>query len=264
MTTAPEETSAREAGWTPASTYRIQFHAGFRLADAAALLDYFEELGVGAIYASPLLAARPGSLHGYDMVDPGRLNPELGGTGDLAALAQGAERRGIGLVLDIVPNHMCIASAANESWWDVLENGPSSPYATYFDIDWQPPKPELADKVLLPFLGEQFGAALEAGKLRLVRKGGGFLVEYYDMRFPVAPRSWPLILEPALSAIRAARGSADPGVLEPFAICPPAAKPARSACGNASAKKPSSPGVWRRFSIANRRRARRSAAPCRR
>lgn len=214
MTTTQAETSAREAGWTPASTYRIQFHAGFGLADAVALLDYFEELGVGAIYASPLLAARPGSLHGYDVVDPGRLNPELGGIEELAALAQGLERRGMGLVLDIVPNHMCIASAENEYWWDVLENGPSSPYATYFDIDWQPPKPELANKVLLPFLGEQFGSALEAGKLRLLRSGGSFLIEYYDMRFPVAPRSWPLILEPALGLIRAERGGADPAVLE--------------------------------------------------
>ena len=214
MSTPPEETSAREAGWAPASTYRIQFHAGFRLADAVALLDYLDELGVGAVYASPLLAARPGSVHGYDMVDPGRLNPELGGIEDLAALAQGLERRGMGLVLDIVPNHMCIASAENKYWWDVLENGPSSPYASYFDVDWQPPKPELANKVLLPFLGEQFGAALETGKLRLVRNGGSFLIEYYDMQFPVAPRSWPLILEPALRLIRAEGGGADPGVLE--------------------------------------------------
>ncbi len=198
----------------PVATYRLQFNRHFTLREAAALVPYLAELGISDPYASPLLAARAGSLHGYDVVDPSRLNPELGTDEDLEAFARELRARGMGLLLDIVPNHMCVADPSNRWWADVLENGPSSPYARYFDIDWHPPKTELADKVLLPFLGDQYGRVLENQELRIVFQGGAFLVEVYDKLLPLAPRSWRRLLEPALGALRRTLPEADPHRME--------------------------------------------------
>ena len=198
----------------PLATYRLQLHAGFTLRDAAALVDYLHALGVGDLYLSPLLAARPGSTHGYDVVDHSRLNPELGTEDDLALLAERLRERGMGMILDVVPNHMCIAGAWNPWWNDVIENGPGSPFAQRFDIDWRPPKPDLEAKVLLPVLGDLFGHVLEAGEIRVEHQDGSFFVRYYDLRIPAAPRSLALILEPVRDALLASSSAGDPRVLE--------------------------------------------------
>jgi (1->4)-alpha-D-glucan 1-alpha-D-glucosylmutase len=183
-------------GSGPSATYRLQFNRELPFARAAELVDYLDELGVSHVYASPVFRARPGSIHGYDVIDHSEVNPELGGEEGLSALATALGARGMGLVLDLVPNHMCVASTLNRGWADVLENGPSSPFATFFDVDWAPPKEDLRDKVLLPILGDQFGRVLEEGEIRVEREGGAFVVRYYEHVLPLAPKSWPAILEP--------------------------------------------------------------------
>src|SRR6202167_2450441 len=172
-----------------AATYRVQLHAGFTFDDAAAITGYLAALGISHLYCSPILQAAAGSTHGYDVVDHGRLNSELGGSGGYRRLADQLARRGLGQVLDIVPNHMALAGRANAWWWDVLENGPSSVYASHFDIDWDPPQRKLADVVLMPVLGDQYGRVLEAGELVLERQGGSFTVRYYEHEAPVSPRT---------------------------------------------------------------------------
>lgn len=198
----------------PAATYRLQMGSSLTLRNVEELVPYLDALGITDAYVSPLLAARPGSPHGYDVVDPSRLNPEVGTEEDLARLAGELAARGMGLLLDVVPNHMCIASPLNRWWWDVLENGPSSPYARFFDIDWRPPKAELRDKVLLPLLGEQYGRVLENQEIQVEYTEGGFLIRYYETTLPLAPESWKLILEPILEELRAGRGAEDTAVLE--------------------------------------------------
>jgi (1->4)-alpha-D-glucan 1-alpha-D-glucosylmutase len=198
----------------PSSTYRLQFNRDFGFAAAAALVDYLDELGISDCYASPLSMARPGSVHGYDVVDPTRLNPELGSDQEFQAFAGALRGRDMGLLLDVVPNHMCIASADNWRWWDVLSNGPSSSYARFFDVDWQPPKTELAGKVLLPMLGEQYGRLLETGIQVAYEDQGSFCVAVTQTRLPLAPRTWTHLLEPALAELRARFGDEEPRVLE--------------------------------------------------
>src|SRR5262249_19131322 len=149
------------AARVPRSTYRLQFNSRFTFRDARAIVDYLDALGVSDAYASSYLKAVPGSLHGYDVVDPTRLNPDIGTEGDAVDWVEALRSRGMGHSLDIVPNHMGIAKSANPWWLDVLENGPSSRFARFFDIEWNPVKNELADKVLLPILGQQYGDALE-------------------------------------------------------------------------------------------------------
>jgi (1->4)-alpha-D-glucan 1-alpha-D-glucosylmutase len=144
----------------PSSTYRIQLSRCFTFQDAARLVPYLKDLGIGALYTSPILMARPGSSHGYDVVDHERLNPELGTASDFRSLGETLRAAGMGWIVDIVPNHMCIAGS-NWRWFDVLENGPSSPQSRFFDIDWHPPRPGLQHKILLPVLGDQFGRVLE-------------------------------------------------------------------------------------------------------
>src|SRR5215469_12054489 len=175
------------------ATYRVQLHAGFTFDDAAAIADYLAELGVSHLYCSPYLQAAAGSTHGYDVVDHGRLNAELGGAEGHRRLAERLAGAGLGQVLDIVPNHMALAGRANAWWWDVLENGPSSVYASYFDIDWDPPQRKLAATVLMPVLGDQYGRVLEAGELVIRRQGGSFTVSYHDHEAPISPRTlgWP-------------------------------------------------------------------------
>ncbi len=205
----------RGAGATPrpASTYRLQLHAGFGFDDAARVVPYLEALGVTDVYLSPVLAAAPGSTHGYDVVDHSRLSPELGGPEAYARLAEACHRRGMGLLLDFVPNHMGIGRE-NRWWMDVLENGPSSIWAPAFDVDWTPLKAELDHKVLLPVLGDQFGRVLERGELVLAREGGTLVVRYFEHVFPVAPRSVPLVLRHRLDELRAVLEPGDPHLQE--------------------------------------------------
>jgi (1->4)-alpha-D-glucan 1-alpha-D-glucosylmutase len=174
---------------TPRATYRVQLHAGFTFDDAAAIVDYLADLGISHLYCSPFLQAAPGSKHGYDVVDHHRLNMELGGDEAYERLCAALDRRGMSQLVDIVPNHMAISGRENAWWWDVLENGPSSRYAGYFDIDWDPPEERMRMRVLVPVLGDHVGRCIDRGEITLVRDGGSFEFRYFDHAFPVSPRS---------------------------------------------------------------------------
>ena len=191
-----------EPQYIPCSTYRLQLNSFFTFAHAAALLEYLQDLGITDCYTSPFLMARPGSLHGYDVTDHTRFNPEIGTEEEFQQFAEQLKQRSMGLIVDIVPNHMCVTHPSNTWWWDVLENGPGSQYSRYFDIDWSPPKEELTNKVLLPVLPDQFGRALENQQIRLIYDGNAFFVDCQGIHFPVAPRSWPLVLERVLHEMR--------------------------------------------------------------
>ena len=182
------------------ATYRLQMHRDFGFRAATAIVDYLAALGVSHAYASPYLCAQPGSTHGYDLVDPSRLNPEIGSEEDFRAWTRALAERQMGHVVDVVPNHM--AASVNNKWWaDVLENGPSSVYADYFDIEWHPPKPVLENKVLLPVLGAQYGEVLEKGELSLQRNGGSFCIRYWERCLPVNPSTVTGLLERAAQAL---------------------------------------------------------------
>ncbi len=181
----------------PSSTYRVQLSPAFTFDDAAAIAGYLADLGVSHLYASPILQAAPGSTHGYDVVDHHKVNVELGGDDGHARMCDALSAAGLGQVLDVVPNHMAIGTRENAWWWDVLENGPASIYADYFDVDWDPPESKLRHTVLLPILGDHYGRVLEAGELQLRRDGGSFTVHYHDHVVPVAPRTIDRILETA-------------------------------------------------------------------
>jgi (1->4)-alpha-D-glucan 1-alpha-D-glucosylmutase len=198
----------------PVATYRLQFNHLFTMKQASAILDYLRCLGISDCYASPLFMARPGSLHGYDVIDPTKLNPELGTREDFNEFSAQLKKRGMGLIIDVVPNHMCIAGSGNQWWNDVLENGPSSRYASYFDIDWRPPKENLANKTLLPILGDQYGRVLENQEIQLVYQRGAFFVNYYETRLPIASRTSIFILNAALDMLKAALDDAHPHRLE--------------------------------------------------
>ena len=198
----------------PSATYRVQFSQDFTFRDAEALVPYLHRLGISDLYASPILAAVPGSTHGYDVCDPARLNPELGAPEDFERLSAALQAHGMGLLLDIVPNHMGIAGNCNPWWTDVLENGRASRYARFFDIDWTPVKPELAGKVLLPVLEDQYGNVLDSGKLALVYVDGRFELHYGEFRLPVAPGTYAAVLDPALERLAARLDSEHDDVLE--------------------------------------------------
>jgi (1->4)-alpha-D-glucan 1-alpha-D-glucosylmutase len=183
---------------TPSATYRLQLNRGFTFSDARDLVPYLRELGVSDCYASPVFLACAGSSHGYDVCDHARLNPELGGEPEFDRFAEALRSNGMGLILDVVPNHMGVAGAANAWWADVLENGPGSAYAPFFDIDWRPVNPDLENKVLLPLLEDQYGRVLEAGKIRLGYEDGAFFLGYHETRLPVAPCTYPVVLEHCL------------------------------------------------------------------
>ena len=198
----------------PRATYRMQFGPNFRLRDALDLVPYLDDLGISDCYASPLFQARPGSDHGYDVSDHSRLNPDLGSEEDFDAFTAALRQRGMGLVLDVVPNHMGIAHPSNLWWRDVLENGPSSVYASFFDIDWEPAKPELRNKVLLPILEDQYGTVLESGKLRLAYEDGSFCIKYYDFSLPLDPRTYSTILSHRLEQLTGILGEDSAHLLE--------------------------------------------------
>ncbi|OCW20860.1 malto-oligosyltrehalose synthase [Pseudomonas aylmerensis] len=178
------------------ATQRLQFHKGFTLDDAVPLVPYFAQLGISHLYASPLLSARAGSMHGYDVVDPTSVNPELGGEAALRRLVAALREHGMGLILDIVSNHMAVGGADNPWWLDLLEWGRLSPYSEFFDIQWHSPDPLLKGQLLMPFLGSDYGEALQTGTLTLHFDAahGAFYVEHYQHRFPICPRDYALIL----------------------------------------------------------------------
>jgi len=182
----------------PVSTYRIQFTRDFRFVDCYDLVAYLHELGIGALYSSPRYRPRRGSSHGYDVTHPGRVNSELGAEEEFDDLCDKLRHYGMGILLDIVPNHMA-ASHENAWWMDVLENGPGSPYAQFFDIQWRPTTSKgastLEDKVLLPVLGDLYGNVLGSGELSISLDENGFFLRYYERRFPIDPASFGPILE---------------------------------------------------------------------
>ncbi len=183
----------------PVATYRIQLHAGFGFDAAAGIADYLHELGISHVYSSPYLQAAPGSQHGYDIVDHHKVNDELGGAEahDRFSLRLGAAH--LGQVLDIVPNHMAISGRRNRYWWDVLENGRASRYASYFDIDWEPREEKLRNKLLIPILGDRYGRVLNRGEICVQRQRGDFSIRYFDHELPLAPESIAPLLASAAS-----------------------------------------------------------------
>ena len=181
----------------PRATYRLQFGGGFRFEHAAGLIDYLDRLGVSHVYCSSYLKARTGSAHGYDIVDHNRLNPEIGDDAAFEGFVSELRRHAMGQVIDVIPNHMGVAKADNPWWLDLLEWGRASPYAAYFDIDWERDPPELKGKVLLPLLGDHYGAILTSGEivLRFDTEEGSYSVWYHEHRFPIWPRHYARILE---------------------------------------------------------------------
>lgn len=178
----------------PLATYRLQFSQAFTFNAGTDLVPYLAGLGVSDVYSSPILQARPGSNHGYDICDHSHISSELGGEEGFSSFSDALRRHQMGILLDVVPNHMAVIHPSNVWWADVLENGPSSRFARYFDIDWDPVNRDLASKVLLPVLGEQYGQTLETGQLRLEHDSGSFFLRYYESRFPVAPKTYAEIL----------------------------------------------------------------------
>lgn len=184
----------------PRATYRLQFSREMTFRDATTIVPYLQRIGVSHLYTSPILDARAGSTHGYDIVDHNRLNPELGSESDFLALVEALHNADMGLIVDFVPNHMGVGYSDNAWWLNVLEWGQYSPYASFFDIDWKPSEQSLRGKVLIPVLGDQYGTILLAGELslRYDASDGGFSVVYYDHRFPISPRDYHRLIDDLL------------------------------------------------------------------
>ncbi len=191
----------------PIATYRLQFNHQFKFLDAKAIVSYLHEMGISDLYASPYWKAKRGSPHGYDILNHHQFNPEIGTEREYNEFVEELKKFEMGQVLDIVPNHMCIAEDENIWWMDVLENGPSSMYADFFDIDWKPIKDELENKVLIPVLEKQYGRVLENQELKLTLEEGAFFIHYHERKFPVAPVSYRKILEYRINALEKKMGS---------------------------------------------------------
>ena len=202
----------------PRATYRLQLGPDLTFDDAARLVPYLVALGISDCYISPFFEAASNRSHGYDVSDHGRFRDELGGEAAFNRFAQVLRHHGLGLLIDVVPNHMGIAASRNAWWTDVLMHGASSPYAPFFDIDWAPVKGELANKVLLPLLGDQYGVVLDRGELRLQLDDGRFTIHYYDTVLPLAPRTYVQILGHRLDQLEAALGSEHAALLELKAV----------------------------------------------
>nr|WP_283254262.1 malto-oligosyltrehalose synthase [Ramlibacter paludis] len=196
-TQSPGELPPLDSAQIPGGTYRVQFHKDNTFAQVTEAVPYLKALGISHLYSSPYLRARPGSTHGYDIVDHGELNPEVGDEQAHARLCRALRRSGMGQVLDIVPNHMGVLEADNAWWLDVLEHGRASSHADTFDIEWKPAQPEMVGRLLLPVLGDHYGKVLEAGEIQLhfEAEAGQFILHYWDHRFPLDPASYPKILE---------------------------------------------------------------------
>lgn len=186
----------------------------FTLPDLSRIISYLDGIGITDCYLSPILMAKEGSVHGYDVVNPAILNPELGGEEAFEEVARRLRERGMGMIVDVVPNHMCISDPKNVWWFDVLENGPSSPFAPFFDIEWRPLRENLTNKALLPVLDRQYGQALEDQRIKLVYAVGVFTLDLSGFSLPVNPRTWPIILQPALQELKTTLGEADDDVME--------------------------------------------------
>jgi (1->4)-alpha-D-glucan 1-alpha-D-glucosylmutase len=200
----------------PTATYRLQLNRTFTFRDAANLVPYLADLGISHCYVSPYLRARPGSMHGYDIIDHNSLNPEIGGPEDYEYFVDQLHRHGMGQILDIVPNHMGVMGSDNQWWLDVLENGEASEYSDFFDIDWDPIKDELQGKVLIPILGDQYGNVLESGDLKLSFDvdRGEFSILYHQHRFPVDPVEYPRILGLQIERLKEKLGDTSEDFLE--------------------------------------------------
>lgn len=194
------------------ATYRLQLRPGFGFEEVAARVKYLSKLGVSHVYTSPYLQAAKGSQHGYDVVEASRVSEDLGGPGAHAVMCQTIKSMGLGHVLDIVPNHMAIAGRQNPWWWDVLENGMSSLFATYFDVDWENTDDRWPNKILLPVLGDHYGRVLERGEFSVTLDTDQFVLSYFDHQFPIDPSTFSYFLKPAAVAVK----SAD---LEFLAVC---------------------------------------------
>jgi (1->4)-alpha-D-glucan 1-alpha-D-glucosylmutase len=194
--TGPSELPDLETALIPAATYRVQFHEGCTFADVTEAVPYLHALGISHLYSSPFLRARPGSTHGYDIIDHTALNPEVGNDDDFERMCRTLRRHGMGQMLDLVPNHMGVLEADNAWWLEVLEHGQASAHAQTFDIEWAPAAPEMKGRVLLPVLGDHYGRVLESGELQLhfSAETGEFGLRYWDHRFPIDPATYPDIL----------------------------------------------------------------------
>ena len=201
---------------TPLATYRLQFNRNFTFAQATEIIPYLASLGISHCYASPYLRARPGSMHGYDIIDHNQLNPEIGTAEEYDRFVETLHQHNMGQILDVVPNHMGIMGADNAWWLDVLENGEASNYAAFFDIDWQPIKDELQGKVLVPILDDQYGIVLEKGDLKLAfdAEKGEFSIYFHQHRFPVDPKEYPAILGKQSDRLVQALGAENQDLLE--------------------------------------------------
>lgn len=202
----------------PIATYRLQFNYLFRFSDAKSIVPYLHELGISDCYASPYFMAKKGSLHGYDILNHNQINPEIGTEEEYDEFVEGLKKYGMGQILDIVSNHMNITEKENAWWMDVLENGQSSIYADFFDIDWKPVKPEIENKVLLPILGDQYGKVLENQELALLFEAGAFFVSYGDRRLPLDPVSYNRILKFGIDDLEKQMGKDDPKLQEFLSI----------------------------------------------
>ncbi len=205
----PDEHAGDRPRYVPCSTYRLQVHQQFPLTDAAAIVPYLARLGVGACYTSPYFTAAPGSTHGYDVADHNEISPEVGGAEAHTAFCAAVTASGMGHIVDFVPNHMGIGSG-NARWTDLLENGPGSPAAAFFDVDWSPAKTELHAKLLLPILGDQYGNVLERGELQLTFRDGGVALTYFDQILPINARDAARLYSAAAAAVTTALGAEHP------------------------------------------------------
>ena len=193
----------------PVATYRLQLHKGFGFSAVRKIVPYLSDLGLSDVYASPVFRARKGSLHGYDVVDPGALNPELGKGADFEDLFMELKKRHMGWVQDIVPNHMAF-DPDNDMLGDVLENGSRSPYFDHFDVWWDHPYTGMKGRLLAPFLGKFYGEALEEGEIRLLYDPNGFRVGYYDLSFPLKIESYTHVLTHRLERLKKTLGRNHP------------------------------------------------------
>ncbi len=198
----------------PLATYRLQFNRHWTFAHAAGVIPYLADLGISDCYTSPYLQTRPGSLHGYDIVDPTMLNAEVGSAADYHAFVDALNAHRMGQIMDIVPNHMHVAGPWNPWWQDVLENGQSARYAHFFDINWTPASHELQGQVLLPILGDRYNVALRNGDITLCHRTGRFFIRYYEHELPIDPGSYAPILNHVLNARRDTRDADSPHVTE--------------------------------------------------
>jgi (1->4)-alpha-D-glucan 1-alpha-D-glucosylmutase len=210
--------SGDRARYVPGSTYRLQVHRQFPLTAAAAVVPYLARLGADACYTSPYFTAAPGSTHGYDVADHNEISPEVGGAEALTAFAAAVAEHGMGHVVDFVPNHMGIGTGNNVRWNDLLENGPSSPAAIFFDVDWSPVKAELQAKLLLPILGDQYGNVLERGELQLELRQGLLVLRYFEQVLPINCREAPRVYSLAIGAATTALGRDSPHLNEFLSI----------------------------------------------